>query len=158
VTQRWATSPDQSIAHSLGSTPTKRSRPPTASGVRGHSSNPYSFSEEDQALGDLAQLIGDTNSNKGSSSMVEGHIVTQTKSIAAGLAAHLHVILQLARDLGGQHWLVYGWEFREWAAAKGQSLQQTQPSHLWSLLAPSHSLLIIQLFRGGICQFYPSLF
>ena len=41
------------------------------------------------------------------------------KKEAAGLAAHLHVILQLARDLGGHHWLVYDWEYREWAAAKG---------------------------------------
>ena len=102
---------------------------------------------------DLAQLIGGADSSEGSSSMVEGHIVTQAKSPrkspstitdlatwlqayarlmavllsapmtskaeAASLAAHLHVVLQLAQDLGGRHWLVYDWEFREWAAAKG---------------------------------------
>ena len=99
---------------------------------------------------DLAQLIGCANTSEGSSSMVEGHIITPTKSLrtspstitdfttwlqayaplmavllsapttskeeAAGLAAHFHVVLQLAQDLSGRHW---HWEFREWATAKG---------------------------------------
>ena len=38
---------------------------------------------------------------------------------AAGLAAHQHVILQLYNDLGGNRWLKYDTEYREWAAAKG---------------------------------------
>ena len=38
---------------------------------------------------------------------------------AAGLAAHQHVILQLYDDLGGNHWLKYDTEYREWVAAKG---------------------------------------
>ena len=38
---------------------------------------------------------------------------------AAGLAAHLHSILQLHQDLSGNKWLKYDVEFREWAAAKG---------------------------------------
>jgi len=37
----------------------------------------------------------------------------------AGLAAHLHTILQLHHDLGGSRWLKYDVEYREWAAAKG---------------------------------------
>jgi len=41
-----------------------------------------------------------------------------SKDEAAGLAAHQHVILQLAQDLGGRQWMVYGWEYREWAAPK----------------------------------------
>ena len=41
-----------------------------------------------------------------------------TKEEAAGLAAHQHLILQLAKDLGGGQWLKYDWDFREWAAAK----------------------------------------
>ena len=41
-----------------------------------------------------------------------------SKEEAAGLAAHQHLILQLAKDLGGRQWLKYDWDFREWAAAK----------------------------------------
>lgn len=41
------------------------------------------------------------------------------KEEAAGLAAHQHVILQLYNDLGGNRWLKYDTEYREWAAAKG---------------------------------------
>ena len=44
---------------------------------------------------------------------------TTSKEEAAGLAAHMHLILQLSRDLGGIQWLRYDQEFREWAAAKG---------------------------------------
>ena len=44
---------------------------------------------------------------------------TMSKEEAAGLAAHMHLILQLSRDLGGIQWLRYDQEFREWAAAKG---------------------------------------
>ena len=42
-----------------------------------------------------------------------------SKEEAAGLAAHMHLIQQLSRDLGGTQWLRYDQEFREWAAAKG---------------------------------------
>ena len=41
------------------------------------------------------------------------------KEEGAGLAAHMHLILQLSRDLGGLQWLRYDQEFWEWAAAKG---------------------------------------
>ena len=41
------------------------------------------------------------------------------KEEAAGLAVHLHVILQLYNDLGSNLWLKYDTEYREWAAAKG---------------------------------------
>ena len=37
---------------------------------------------------------------------------------AAGLAAHMHLILQVSQDLGGRHWMFYDKEFWEWAAAK----------------------------------------
>ena len=36
-----------------------------------------------------------------------------------GLMAHMHLMIQLARDLGGSVWLQYDREFRVWAAAKG---------------------------------------
>ena len=42
-----------------------------------------------------------------------------SKEEAAGLSAHQHVILQLYNDLGGNRWLKYDTEYREWAAAKG---------------------------------------
>ena len=42
-----------------------------------------------------------------------------SKEEAAGLAAHLHIILQLHKDLGENRWLKYDVEFCEWAAAKG---------------------------------------
>ena len=42
-----------------------------------------------------------------------------SKEEAAGLSAHQHVILQLYNDLGGNRWLKYHTEYREWAAAKG---------------------------------------
>ena len=41
-----------------------------------------------------------------------------SKEVAAGLSAHQHVILQLYNDLGGNRWLKYDTEYREWAAAK----------------------------------------
>ena len=40
-----------------------------------------------------------------------------TKEEATGLVAHLHIIIQLSRDLGSQ-WQKYDRDFREWAAAK----------------------------------------
>ena len=43
---------------------------------------------------------------------------TTNKSEAAGLLAHMYNVLQLAKDLGGNHWLQYDKMFREWAAAK----------------------------------------
>ena len=42
-----------------------------------------------------------------------------TKEEVVGLLAHMHLMTQLARDLGGGQWLSYDSEFREWAAAKG---------------------------------------
>ena len=42
-----------------------------------------------------------------------------TKEECAGLWAHLHLVTQLSRDLGGGLWLQYDSEYREWAAAKG---------------------------------------
>ena len=44
---------------------------------------------------------------------------TTTREEAVGLWAHMHLITQLSRDLGGGQWLAYDTEFREWAAAKG---------------------------------------
>lgn len=44
---------------------------------------------------------------------------TTTKQESVGLAAHLHLILQLYKDLAGPQWLRYDKEFREWAAARG---------------------------------------
>ena len=44
---------------------------------------------------------------------------TTTKQESVGLAAHLHLILQLYKDLAGPQWLRYDQEFREWAAARG---------------------------------------
>ena len=42
-----------------------------------------------------------------------------SKEEAAGLAAHMHLIPQLSRDLGGLQWLRYDQEFQEWDDAKG---------------------------------------
>ena len=42
-----------------------------------------------------------------------------SKEEAAGLAANLHLILQIAKDLGGSHWMDYDKTFREWAIARG---------------------------------------
>ena len=44
---------------------------------------------------------------------------TTSKEEAAGLAAHMHQILQLSSDLGGMQWLRYDQEFREWAVERG---------------------------------------
>ena len=41
-----------------------------------------------------------------------------SKEEVAGLAAHMHLILQLSGDLRGLQWLRYDQEFQEWAAAK----------------------------------------
>ena len=41
-----------------------------------------------------------------------------SKEEAAGLAAHQHIILQLAQDLGGHQWMAYVCRYKEWAAAK----------------------------------------
>ena len=46
--------------------------------------------------------------------------------------AHLYLINQLARDLGGMQWARYDVEFREWAAAKG--VCRWEPINLWPLL------------------------
>ena len=42
-----------------------------------------------------------------------------SKEEAVDLAAHMHLILQLSRDLGSLQSLKYDQDFREWAAAKG---------------------------------------
>lgn len=41
------------------------------------------------------------------------------KEDIVGLVAHLHLINQLSRELGGKQWLKYDTDYREWAAAKG---------------------------------------
>jgi len=46
-------------------------------------------------------------------------LASEDTSHEAGLAAHLHTILQLHHNLGGSRWLKYDVEYREWAAAKG---------------------------------------
>ena len=38
---------------------------------------------------------------------------------AAGLAAHMYLILQLSKDLEDSQWLHYDRDFHQWAAAKG---------------------------------------
>lgn len=42
-----------------------------------------------------------------------------SKEEMVGLLAHLHLINQLAKDMGGSRWLKYDQDYREWAAAKG---------------------------------------
>ena len=42
-----------------------------------------------------------------------------SKEESADLAAHMHLIIQLSKDLEGNQWLNYDQEFRQWAAAKG---------------------------------------
>ena len=37
---------------------------------------------------------------------------------AAGLAVHLHLVIQVSQDLGGHQRLFYDHDYREWAAAK----------------------------------------
>lgn len=44
---------------------------------------------------------------------------TTLKEETVGLITHLHLINQLARELGGKQWLKYDTDYREWAAAKG---------------------------------------
>ena len=41
-----------------------------------------------------------------------------TKEQVMGLMAHMFLMVQLSPDLGGNHWLQYDKDFREWAAAK----------------------------------------
>ena len=41
-----------------------------------------------------------------------------TKEQVMGLMAHMFLMVQLSRDLGGSHWLQYDKDYREWAAAK----------------------------------------
>ena len=41
------------------------------------------------------------------------------KEESVGLVAHLHLILQLHKDLAGSQWLRYDQEYREWASARG---------------------------------------
>ena len=43
---------------------------------------------------------------------------TTSKEETAGLATHMHLILQLSSDMGGMQWLRYDQEFREWATAR----------------------------------------
>ena len=43
-----------------------------------------------------------------------------TKEELAGMMAHVHVILQVHRDLGGMKWYLYDQQYREWAAATGK--------------------------------------
>ena len=42
-----------------------------------------------------------------------------SKEETVGLIAHMHLINQLAREMGGRQWLKYDTDYREWAAAKG---------------------------------------
>ena len=56
----------------------------------------------------------------------------QTSSFAV-LAAHLHLILQLAKDIGGSQWLAYDQHFREWASASGVKSGRTELCHIWPL-------------------------
>lgn len=42
-----------------------------------------------------------------------------SKEESMGLWAHLHLITQLSKDMGGGQWLQYDIDYREWAAAKG---------------------------------------
>lgn len=44
---------------------------------------------------------------------------TTTNDHFKGLMAHMYLMVQLAKDLGGNVWLQYDREFRVWAAAKG---------------------------------------
>ena len=44
---------------------------------------------------------------------------TTIKQESVGLTAHLHLILQLHKDLAGIQWLRYYQDFREWAAPRG---------------------------------------
>ena len=68
-----------------------------------------------------------------------------TREVAAGLAAHKHLFLQLAKDLGGRQWLKYDWDFREWTAAKNiriwddlnMSIYERCLPQLWSSAGPS---------------------
>ena len=46
-------------------------------------------------------------------------VESTSKEEAAGLAAHMHLIIQLSKDLDGTQWLSYDRDFRQWAAAKG---------------------------------------
>ena len=56
-----------------------------------------------------------------------------SKEEAAGLAAHMHLIIQLSKDLEGIQWLVYDHEFCEWAAAKGVKTGRNQFLNLWEV-------------------------
>ena len=44
---------------------------------------------------------------------------TTKKEESMGLVAHLHLILQLHKDLPGPQWLRYDQEYRKWAATRG---------------------------------------
>ena len=41
-----------------------------------------------------------------------------TKEQVVGLKAHMFLMVQISRDLGGIYWLQYDIDFREWAATK----------------------------------------
>lgn len=44
------------------------------------------------------------------------------KEEVAGMMAHMHVVLQVSRDLGGNKWYQYDRQYREWAAATGKKV------------------------------------
>ena len=70
-----------------------------------------------------------------------------SKDEATGLAAHMHLILQLSGDLRGLQWLRYDQEFREWAAAKGDGANS-----IWQLMAGVyHSSKFLQALRERKC-------
>ena len=60
-----------------------------------------------------------------------------TKERVMGLMAHMFLVVQLSQDLGGNHWLQYDKDFREWAAAKNLieylQLGRAKPHNLWKM-------------------------
>ena len=55
-----------------------------------------------------------------------------TKEQVVGLMAHMFLMVQLSRDLGGSHWLQYDKVLQEWAAAKTlESLGGAESFNLW---------------------------
>ena len=63
-----------------------------------------------------------------------------TKEEAAGLLAHMQVVIQLCKDLGSLKWLQYDQQYREWAAASGKRVWGgSQPDHLWAVPLHTHS-------------------
>jgi len=70
-----------------------------------------------------------------------------SKEQAAGLVAHQHLVIQLARDLGGRQWLVYDRDFREWAAAKQLKVWGELNLHIYGrcLSRPSPSMSVLNV-------------